>query len=122
VNRTSKIGKMTIYGGLRLLVVLIALATLGISSLNLEALSGGHSEALAQVDHSLEYGQDSVVTKRSHAGEQDCGPTFTCKPVLLHRGDILNVLNLGPGLDFVDLPRLSIDLWHILPIAPVPIV
>jgi hypothetical protein len=121
VNRASKIRKMTICGSLRLLVVLTGLASLGISPLDPEAQSGGYSEVLALVDHAPEDGREAVAIGRRRVSEQECGPTITCLPVLLHAGDMLNVLNLGPDRD-IDLPRLTVDLWHILPTAPVPIV
>jgi hypothetical protein len=123
LNRASKIRKTTVRASLRLLVVVVALASLGISLHDPQALSGGHSQAqtLALVDQAPKDGRDGATDERRRAGEQDCGPTVTCLPVLLPHGDMLHVLNLGPERD-TDLPRLAVDLWQIRPTAPVPIV
>ncbi len=121
MNRASKIRKMTICASLRLLVVLIALASLGISLHDPQALSGGHSEALALINQAPDDGRDTVAAEQRRAGNHDCGPTVSCLPVVLPGGDILHVLNLGPDRE-IDLPRLMVDLWHVLPKAPIPIV
>jgi len=121
VKSASKIRKMTIFTSLRLLIVLTALASLGISPLAPKAMSGDHSEAMALLYHAPKDGGDAAVIVRRRASEQDCGPTNTCVPVVFHPGGILQALNLGPDRE-IDLPRLMVDLWHILPTAPIPIV
>jgi hypothetical protein len=121
VNRVSKIRKRTTCASLRLLFILTALVSLGVSSLVPEALPGGHTVALALADHAPEDGREAVVIERHRASEQECAPTNTCLPKLLHPGAMPVVPDPGSGHD-IGLPQLAVDLWHALPTAPVPIV